>query len=532
MIPVRRLPPTCWDQTLVMEMFDPRRFTVDPVEGLWANHGAVLVVPARYYTPEQVNELTQDLSWVLVMLVSDEESTFDHRALQHPNLRLWVMTPRPGRHEPGEARYVGEGYAPHFPALLPTRAPSKRLDWAYAGQVNHPSRKKLAKVLAGMDHGILVETGGFTQGLPHHEYADLLATAKIAPCPAGPETADSFRLYEALEAGCIPVVEPGCFAYRDNYWPLLLGCDPPFPALGTWTDLPAVTETLLEGWPANANRIHAWWLGEKRRMRRDLDRDLAALDGTPLVDPLGPPITVLVPTSPIPSHPDTGVIEATVASIRTQLPTADILVMVDGIRPEQEHRRGDYEQYVRRLLWLCARQWENVTPLVHDDHQHQARLTRHALAHVDTPLVLFVEHDTPIEGDIDWTGLTRALLAGDVNLVRFHHETRILAPHEHLMVDREPTDHAGVPLLRTVQWSQRPHLARADYYRRILTDHFDTEERWMIEDRMHSVLDCAWRDEGVAGWERHRLAMYAPDGSLLRSRHLDGRQGDPKWVDR
>jgi hypothetical protein len=39
------------------------------------------------------------------------------------------------------------------------------------------------------------------------DYAQLLSETIFAPCPAGWENLDSFRVCEALEAGCIPIVE-------------------------------------------------------------------------------------------------------------------------------------------------------------------------------------------------------------------------------------------------------------------------------------------------------------------------------------
>jgi hypothetical protein len=235
-------------------------------------------------------------------------------------------------------------------------------------------------------------------------------------------------------------------------------------------------------------------------------------------------ITVLIPTSPIPSHPSTKIIEETVASVRFHLPDAPIVVMCDGVRAEQEHRRGDYVAYLEQVAWLSGHEWGNVAPLVADDHQHQANMTRRALEQVTTPLVLFVEHDTPLVTDepIDWAAVTGVLLADELDVVRFHHEALILEPHQHLMVDSAVAKIGGCPVLRTVQWSQRPHVARSDYYRRIIGDHFPATGRTMIEDRMHSVCQ-------VQPWDNNRLAIYAPGANLKRSLHSDGRDGDPKY---
>jgi hypothetical protein len=120
---------------------------------------------------------------------------------------------------------------------------------------------------------------------------------------------------------------------------------------------------------------------------------------------------------------------------------------------------------------------------------------------------------------------------GTANLVRFHHEAQVLDEHRHLMPAPGPETVGGVELWRCGQWSQRPHLASADYYRRIIGDYFGEDERFMIEDRMHSILEVALNEDR---WDDHRLWMYHEPGpvGIRHSRHLDARGRQPKWVDR
>ncbi len=235
-------------------------------------------------------------------------------------------------------------------------------------------------------------------------------------------------------------------------------------------------------------------------------------------------VTVLVSTSPIPSHPSTKIIEETVASVRHWLPDAPMIVMCDGVREEQEDRRRDYDGYLHQVMWLCQHEWGDALPLVADDHQHQANMTRRALAFVDTPLILFMEHDTPLVTDepISFLAVETALLADDLDLIRFHHEAWILDEHRYLMVDQEPQSVRGCPVMRTTQWSQRPHVARVDFYRRLLEDHFPVTARTMVEDLAYSVVQRY-------PWRFHRLALYAPRPHMKRSLHTDGRDGDPKY---
>lgn len=241
-------------------------------------------------------------------------------------------------------------------------------------------------------------------------------------------------------------------------------------------------------------------------------------------------ITVLVPTSPIPSHPDTRVIDETIGTIRSHLPIAEIIIMIDGVRGEQEEFRNNYQEYTRRLLWKCNCEWENVTPLFFEEHTHQAGMTRKALELVSTPLILFVEHDTPLTPDriIPWQSLRKFIEYAGANVIRLHHEALVLDVHRHLMIG-EPEVYSGERFWATYQWSQRPHLARTEFYRKMLDDYIPPQAKTMIEDAVYGKLESAYRDRGKAGWDDWRVWMYYPEGDIKRSYHLDGREGQPKY---
>lgn len=238
-------------------------------------------------------------------------------------------------------------------------------------------------------------------------------------------------------------------------------------------------------------------------------------------------LTVVVPVSPIMSHPSTDILEETLDSVRFHLPAAEIIVTFDGVRPEQEDRRADYEEFQRRALWLLDHHYGNTLPLRFETHHHQSGMMREALKHINTDLLMYVESDTPLVTDepIAWSAVTDFILSGESNLVRFHHEARIPGEHQHMCHD---TEHAGL-FTRTSQWSQRPHVASTAFYRRLMECYFSPDSKGFLEDRLHGVLDEAYKRDGLAGWNQFRTHIYTPEGNIKRSYHTDGRAGEPKW---
>jgi hypothetical protein len=222
------------------------------------------------------------------------------------------------------------------------------------------------------------------------------------------------------------------------------------------------------------------------------------------------------------------VLAETLNSIRHWLPDAEIILCFDGIHPNLERHRGvcrqNYEEHIYSTLWLADHHYGNIVPLIFDEHQHQTGMLPKALELVETPLILYVEQDTPLVTDelIDFDAINQFILGGGSNIVRLHHEALILEVHKHL------THGDDGQFTRTSQWSQRPHVASLAFYQRIY-DHHLAGKRIYIEDVMHGVLANAQGLYGMQGWEQYRLHIYNPGGpNIKRSYHLDGRAGDPK----
>lgn len=533
-----------WDQAIVERLLGGRwqppgwpAFTHhDTIGTVPAGQGAVVVVPARHHTGtgevDTLNGMLAAFPWAILILTGDEEHAFPAETVQHPNMRVWVQTPDPARTYPSGTRWLPNGPAP---LAYDTPWGERTRDVVLLAQDTHSRRHECADaVQAILDTGRtgrLERTPGFTQGVPPVDYMTMMASALVCPAPSGPVCPDSFRAWEALELGAVPVLDGQTPDTRTAYpyWTTVLGGDHPLTVDSRWDTLPDTVDATVAAWPAPASRAASWWMRYQRHLAHALMDDLRDL-GAPIPDSTPDDlITVLAPTSPIPSHPSTRVIEETIDSVRAQLPRAEVMVMCDGPNPTVEGYRQAYEDYLYELVRLCREKWTNVLPIIHGQHLHQSGMTRHALDMVTTPTVLFCEHDTPIRGAIDWPALSAAITSGEAGVIRLHHEARVLECHEHLMLG-PVRDVCGAPLRPTQQWSQRPHLASTDLYRQAIRDHFDGRA-CMVEDVMHGIVQT---DTTLGRWDQWRLFVYHPDPDgehgVRRSWHADGRAGDPKWI--
>lgn len=471
-----------WDWALLQDILVRSAYKFVSKKTVTPQKFSVVVLPARQHADKvaAVNEELAKLESCLLILTGDEEASFPIELLNHPNLIVWA------HHRDDTDLRIPNGYTPH--TKLPPEPPEKTLNWYFGGQVTHSARKVMADHLLTRDDGALNATEGFAQG-DKESYLKHMLKAKVVPCPSGPVIGETFREYEALECGAYPLKD--------------------------YTEL----DTAIEEYPANANRAFANWQQAKRELVVMLDDTVRQLSG---IDYPREEITVLIPTSPIKSHPSTAIIEETVASVRDRLPGSEIILMIDGVREEQSAYRERYDEYIRRLLWK-ANQW-NALPLLFEEHTHQAGMTKVALEHVRTPLILFVEQDTPLCEDIPFEGLGGVITEDKLDVIRLYPEGRIEPQHAHLMKSK-PRKINSQPFVKTIQWSQRPHLAKTVFYKWMIEENFvrndGTVKKSMIEDIVHGKAHSLP--------EKYRIGIYHPEGHIKRSTHTDAREDDPKF---
>lgn len=228
-------------------------------------------------------------------------------------------------------------------------------------------------------------------------------------------------------------------------------------------------------------------------------------------------VTVIIVTSVLPSHPDTSILDETIRETRMHFPESEIILQVDGLREERINRKTDYDEFKNRVLWKCLHEWKNVLPIIFDEHSHQTTMMKKTIDLIKTPAMLYVEGDAPLTGDreINWDECLNMLQLGKANTIRFHFEASIPEDHKHLMLKKKGN------FLKTIQWSQRPHLSLVEYYRNQVLPVSD--EKTFIEDKFHGVV----QDDG---WFKHKLWIYHPEGDIKRSYHLDGRAGTKKFT--
>ena len=91
---------------------------------------------------------------------------------------------------------------------------------------------------------------------------DVLSSTDFIPCPNGFFHPETYRVYEALECGCIPIVE-NAYKYYDRLFP-----GNPFLKIDKWLD----AKPIVQGWSneqieKKRTECKIWWKEKKNSIQ-------------------------------------------------------------------------------------------------------------------------------------------------------------------------------------------------------------------------------------------------------------------------
>jgi hypothetical protein len=148
-------------------------------------------------------------------------------------------------------------------------ASQRRTVWTFAGNRNWVRHQMVEELLRITPNCVRLCQSGRLLPVCREEYLGWLRDAAFCPCPMENVVLETFRLYEALEAGCIPLVER---RRGFDYFRLLLG-ENPLPSVMNWREGARSMQRLLcdrQVLDAHQQKIGEWWQSYKRKLQSEL----------------------------------------------------------------------------------------------------------------------------------------------------------------------------------------------------------------------------------------------------------------------
>lgn len=182
---------------------------------------------------------------------------------------------------------VGLGYKRGLNQYLKNNKSSERVyNWAFAG-TPHGDRKQMVEIFTEVRDFKTHYCGGFgaVDGLTTRAYAEMLNETKFALCPPGQDSMDSFRMYEALEAGCIPVTLRNARQLHvvPTYWHAIFRNTPngelPFIVGDSWEECKDKVNEVIESGKINTMQTNCigLWSEQKQVWKTEIQKRLRLL---------------------------------------------------------------------------------------------------------------------------------------------------------------------------------------------------------------------------------------------------------------
>ncbi len=150
--------------------------------------------------------------------------------------------------------------------VLNTNENKRKYKWAFTGTPHKSSRHDLLFQLSNIKPFFCHKTKKFdVKIILVNEMTKILSQTEFLPCPNGFFHPETYRLYEALECGCIPIVE-NAYRYYDRLFP-----QNPFIKIDKWEE----AKPTIKGWAdeqikKKREECITWWTEEKNKIKNNI----------------------------------------------------------------------------------------------------------------------------------------------------------------------------------------------------------------------------------------------------------------------
>lgn len=174
---------------------------------------------------------------------------------------------------PSNVLHIPLGYNDNFTDVKDNLPISERTwIWSYVGERWDHNRNAMASSMRNVPNGNLYVVNHSGPRLSVIEMSKIYRNSIFVPCPRGAISMDNFRVTEALEAGCIPIVE------KHPYWEKIHGPNPPLIQINNWAEVPEIIKNLMsDTFRLESIRLtcHRWWEERKASLTEHIESIVA-----------------------------------------------------------------------------------------------------------------------------------------------------------------------------------------------------------------------------------------------------------------
>ena len=199
-------------------------------------------------------------SKIFLLHLGDESGEYDSSTVYENCNHIWRTFCSNKYFENSKVKCIPIGYKS---GVLNKQKNNRKYKWAFTGTPHKSSRHDLLFQFSGIEPFFCHKTQEFDQKIISvDEMSEVLSLTEFIPCPNGFFHPETYRVYEALECGCIPIVE-NAYKYYDRLFP-----DNPFIKIGKWAD----ARPIIKSWKSDQikqkkEECNIWWSREKNKIQ-------------------------------------------------------------------------------------------------------------------------------------------------------------------------------------------------------------------------------------------------------------------------
>ena len=205
-------------------------------------------------------EIPQTKNKCILFVTSDEHHRYHEKFTNHPNVLLTFRNYLPEQQHP-KVKALPLGYLQGF-EHEDVEFDQRVYDYGFSGTLPDPpceaTRYHLRQSLETLGNAnyerFVLFYRDWGKGMEMSEYAQVMYNSKVALCPKGYTSSETFRYFEAAKAGCVIISEPKPDVWFYNGSPHI--------EIEDWRQLPDILPSTLENedlLSRHHNLTKKWW---------------------------------------------------------------------------------------------------------------------------------------------------------------------------------------------------------------------------------------------------------------------------------
>ncbi len=239
---------------------------LDSVEQISENDNLIIIDSQLTVKKNLYLELSKKCSSIYLIHLGDEGATEDTNLIYNNCTHVWRTFCLPHYFQSKKVTCIPIGYKSGLTYGTKNVFDRKYL-WSFMGTIHGASRYDLIDKHKNLEPNFIKKTKNFSseESLSAEEYYKKIKESKFVLVPHGYLHPESYRLYEGLECGCIPIIE-NPHNFYDNFLP-----DNPLIKINIWSESVEIINDFnknKEKLIKKSDEINNWWKDYKLNLQK------------------------------------------------------------------------------------------------------------------------------------------------------------------------------------------------------------------------------------------------------------------------